>query len=84
MRIAHHFGFEIAILWQDVRCAPYLASSFAAEKIVIRIGVQSGGTVEWELPVLQEALKASPADFQLDIHSVANAEAGKKNHHQLP
>ncbi|MFI3184373.1 MAG: transporter substrate-binding domain-containing protein [Methylococcaceae bacterium] len=52
-------------------------NSFAAEKTVIRIGVQSGGTVEWELPVLQEALTANPADFQLDIHSVANAEAGK-------
>ncbi|MGZ5017891.1 MAG: ABC transporter substrate-binding protein [Methylobacter sp.] len=51
--------------------------SFAAEPTFIRIGVQSGGTVEWELPALQDALKAGHADFQLDIRHVANAEAGK-------
>ncbi len=51
--------------------------SFAAEKTVIRIGIQSGGTVEWELPALQEALKAKQADFQLDIQRVANIEAAK-------
>jgi len=51
--------------------------SFAAEKTLIRIGVQSGGTVEWELPVLQDELKAKQADVQLDIQQVANAEAGK-------
>ena len=53
------------------------ANSFAAEKTVIRIGVQSGGTVEWELPALQEELKAKQADVQLDIQHVANTEAGK-------
>ncbi|MDI1277701.1 ABC transporter substrate-binding protein [Methylobacter sp.] len=53
------------------------ANSFAAEKTVIRIGVQSGGTVEWELPALQDELKARQADVQLDIQHVANAEAGK-------
>ncbi|MGZ5007011.1 MAG: ABC transporter substrate-binding protein [Methylobacter sp.] len=51
--------------------------SFAAEQTFIRIGVQSGGTVEWELPALQDALKAGHADFQLDIRHLANAEAGK-------
>lgn len=51
--------------------------SFAAEQSFIRIGVQSGGTVEWELPALQDALKAGHADVQLDIRHVANAEAGK-------
>jgi NitT/TauT family transport system substrate-binding protein len=51
--------------------------SFAAEPTFIRIGVQSGGTVEWELPALQDTLKAAHADFQLDIRHVANAEAGK-------
>ncbi len=39
------------------------ANGFAAEKTVIRIGVQSGGTVEWELPALQGALKAKQADI---------------------
>jgi NitT/TauT family transport system substrate-binding protein len=53
------------------------ANGFAAEKTVIRIGVQSGGTVEWELPALQGALKAKQADIQLVIQQVANAETGK-------
>jgi NitT/TauT family transport system substrate-binding protein len=53
------------------------ANSFAAEKTVIRIGVQSGGTVEWELPALQNELKAKLADVQLDIQQVASTEAGK-------
>jgi NitT/TauT family transport system substrate-binding protein len=53
------------------------ANGFAADKTVIRIGVQSGGTVEWELPALQDALKDKQADIQLDIQQVANAEAGK-------
>ena len=51
--------------------------SFATEKTVIRLGVQTGGTVEWELPALQDELNANPADFQLDIKHVANAEAGE-------
>ena len=53
------------------------ANGFAAEKTVIRIDVQSGGTVEWELPALQDALKDKQTDIQLDIQQVANAEAGK-------
>ena len=53
------------------------ANSFAGEKTVIRIGVQSGGTVAWELPALQEALAVKPADFELDIQQVANIEAGR-------
>jgi len=53
------------------------SGGFAAEKTVIRIGVQSGGTVAWELPALQDALKAQQADVQLDIQQVANAEAGR-------
>lgn len=52
-------------------------NSLAEEKTVIRIGVQAGGTVEWELPVLQEALKAKSADVELEIKHVANVEAGK-------
>jgi len=52
-------------------------NSLAEEKTIIRLGVQAGGTVEWELPVLQEALKAKSADFELEIKHVANVEAGK-------
>lgn len=48
--------------------------SYAAEKTVIRIGVQAGGTVDWELAALQDNPQA---DFQLQIQHVANAEAGK-------
>jgi len=51
--------------------------SVAAEKTLIRIGVQAGGTAEWELPELQAQLKNTSADFELSIQQVANAEAGK-------
>lgn len=49
-----------------------VSNCFAAEKTTLRIGVQAGGTVEWEL----SALPAS-ADFQIETHPVATAEAGK-------
>ncbi|MGR9015181.1 MAG: ABC transporter substrate-binding protein [Gammaproteobacteria bacterium] len=49
-------------------------NSYAAEKTVIRIGVQASGTVDWELAALQNN---SPADFQLEIQHLANSEAGK-------
>ncbi|TAK63097.1 ABC transporter substrate-binding protein [Methylobacter sp.] len=49
-------------------------SSYAAEKTVIRIGVQASGTVDWELTALQDN---PSADFQLEIHHLANTEAGK-------
>ncbi|MBL6987501.1 MAG: ABC transporter substrate-binding protein [Methylobacter sp.] len=49
-------------------------NSYAAEKTVIRIGVQASGTVDWELAALQDN---SPADFQLEIQHLANSEAGK-------
>ena len=49
-------------------------SAYAAEKPIIRIGVQAAGTVDWELAALQDN---PSADFQLEIQHVANAEAGK-------
>jgi len=52
-------------------------NSFAAEKTVIRIGAQAFGTVDWELSALQDDPQARSADFQLELHNVANAEAGK-------
>lgn len=48
-------------------------NSFATEKTTIRIGVQAAGTVEWEL----SALPTEAADFQIEVHPVATAEAGK-------
>ncbi|MDP3876036.1 MAG: ABC transporter substrate-binding protein [Methylobacter sp.] len=55
-------------------CLLVSANSAAAEKTIIRIGVQASGTVDWELAALQENPQA---DFKLDIQHVANAEAGK-------
>ncbi|MFA5019402.1 MAG: ABC transporter substrate-binding protein, partial [Methylobacter sp.] len=49
-------------------------NSYAAEKTVIRIGVQASGTVDWELSAFQENPQT---DFQLEIQHLANAEAGK-------
>ena len=48
--------------------------SIAAEKALIRIGVQTFGTVDWELTAIAPADDAS---YQLEITHVANAEAGK-------
>ena len=48
--------------------------SFASEKTIIRIGVQTYGTVDWEL----SAIENDPtAPFQLQIQHLVNAEAGK-------
>jgi NitT/TauT family transport system substrate-binding protein len=51
--------------------------SFAAEKTIIRIGVQASGTLEWELSAIQNDPQLKSDDFQLQIQHVANAEAGK-------
>lgn len=50
---------------------------FATEKATLRIGVQTTGTVAWELSALQADPAFKFSDFQLDIHPVATAEAGK-------
>ena len=50
------------------------SGSYAAEKTVIRLGVQAFGTVDWELTAIQDNPQA---DFQLEIQHLANAEAGK-------
>jgi len=56
-----------------------LVSAFcaAAEKTVIRIGIQANGTVEWELAALQDDGQAAQADFKIETLRLANAEAGK-------
>jgi NitT/TauT family transport system substrate-binding protein len=46
--------------------------SIAENKTTIRIAVQASGTVGWELSALPNS-----ADFQVQIHPVANAEASK-------
>lgn len=50
----------------------FASSSFAAEKTVLRIGVQTSGTLDWELSVLPP----SP-DFEIHAQPVATAEAAK-------
>jgi len=56
-----------------------LLSAFcaAAEKTVIRIGIQANGTVEWELAALQDDGQTAQADFKIETLRLANAEAGK-------
>jgi len=54
-------------------CLVMAGNSFATEKTTIRIGVQAAGTVEWEL----SAFPTESADFQIEVHPVATAEAGK-------
>lgn len=51
--------------------------STAADKTILRIGVQASGTVDWELAALQDDPDTASADFQLSIQRLANAEAGK-------
>ena len=46
--------------------------SFSTEKTTIRLAVLAFGTVNWELSALHKE-----ADFQLEIHPVANPQAGK-------
>ena len=53
-------------------------NSVAADKTLIRLGVQAGGTVAWELPELQAFINANALDFQLDIHPLNTAQEGKK------
>lgn len=48
--------------------------SCLADSPIIRIGSQATGTVDWELAVLQDM---ASNDFRLEIHHLANAEAGK-------
>jgi NitT/TauT family transport system substrate-binding protein len=49
----------------------------AVEKTTLRIGVQATGTVAWELAAMQAYPNFAANSFQLDIHPVATAEAGK-------
>lgn len=48
------------------------SQSFADEKTVLRIGVQTSGTLDWELNVL-----ASSPEFEIKTQPVATAEAAK-------
>lgn len=49
----------------------------ATEKTTLRIGIQATGTVAWELAAMQAAPNFAGSNLQLDVHPLANAEAGK-------
>ena len=53
-------------------CLVIAGNAFAAEKPTLKIAVQAGGTVEWELSALP-----ADTDFKIETIAVANAEAGK-------
>jgi NitT/TauT family transport system substrate-binding protein len=55
-------------------CLLTVANSNAAEITAIRVGVQASGTAEWELATIKDNPQT---DFLVEIHPVANAEAGK-------
>lgn len=51
--------------------------SFATEKKTLRIAVLAFGTVNWELSTLKNQNLLADADFNLEVHPVANPQAGK-------
>ncbi len=51
--------------------------AFSASKTTLRIAVLAFGTVNWELSTLKNQNLLENADFQLEIMSVANPQAGK-------
>lgn len=53
-------------------CFALSGNTLAAEKPTLKIGVQAGGTVEWELSALPDNV-----GFNIETQVVANAEAGK-------
>ena len=53
-------------------CVVLCQHAFASEKTVLKIGVQSAGTLEWELRVLPQS-----DAFDVQIQRVATAEAAK-------
>lgn len=50
---------------------------FSTEKTLIRLAVLEFGTVNWELTTLKNQSIIENTDFKLEIHPVANPQAGK-------
>lgn len=55
----------------------FSSASFAAEKMKLKLAVLAFGTVNWELNTLKNQNLLADADFELEIHPVANTQAGK-------
>jgi NitT/TauT family transport system substrate-binding protein len=54
-----------------------ISNGIAADKTVIRAGVQASGTLAWELSVLENGERYKNLDFRLETQALANPEAGK-------
>lgn len=52
-------------------------NSVAAEKTTIRLGILAFGTAVWEIEAMEQEKLTEAADFDLEVHPVANPEAGK-------
>ncbi|MGR9115531.1 MAG: ABC transporter substrate-binding protein [Gammaproteobacteria bacterium] len=52
-------------------------NSVAAEPATIRLGILAFGTAAWEIEALKQEEMPDTADFKLEIHPVANTQAGK-------
>lgn len=52
-------------------------NSVAAEPTTIRLGILAFGTAAWEIEALKQGKLSESADFKLEIHPMANPEAGK-------
>ncbi len=55
----------------------FSTQSFSVEKTTIRLGVLAFGTVNWELTALKNLNLIKDSNFRLEIHPVANPQAGK-------
>ncbi|PKM12069.1 MAG: ABC transporter substrate-binding protein [Gammaproteobacteria bacterium HGW-Gammaproteobacteria-3] len=52
-------------------------NSVAAKPVTLRLGILAFGTVAWEIEALKQQKLLDSAAFDLEIHPVANPEAGK-------
>ncbi len=57
--------------------ALFSVTAFATEKPTLRLGVLAFGTTNWELEALSQQKLLDNAEFKLEVHKVANPQAGK-------
>lgn len=55
----------------------FASSIMAANKPILRLGVLAFGTTNWELSALKQQQLLANAQFQLDVHTLANPQAAK-------
>lgn len=54
-----------------------IAGTAAAQPTTLRLGILAFGTAAWEIEAMQQEKSATNAAFTVEIHPVANPEAGK-------